>query len=124
MKKSKLLIARIAFLALIALIFCLTSCTIQPAGTIENVDQKPNDNVQVFRYYFDDGNWVYVAYFKNQPSTQTSTWYEKQGRYTREMTAIGIYPLDVPVPLDSEKPNTKTSHWPKFIKHKQLKTND
>ena len=57
-----------------------TSCT--PAGTLEKVNvpdlmvngTKIDNTVEVYRYFIEDGNSVYVSRFKTQPQVQTITY--------------------------------------------------
>ena len=72
MKKIVTIIIAIAFV----------SCDRPVSGTIKNIDTSPNDEIQVFRYYYADGEWVYVARFNDQPKTTTTTWTERHGKTT------------------------------------------
>jgi len=64
-------------IALYAILFIvLSSCT--EAGTLERIDKGNNEQIEVFRYYYTDGGYVYVARFKNTPNIVSTTWTEHQ----------------------------------------------
>ena len=66
----------IALYAMLAVV--LSSCT--DAGTLERVDKGNNEQIEVFKYYYDDGNYVYVARFKDTPNVVSTTWKVQQGK--------------------------------------------
>lgn len=66
----------IALYAMLAVIF--TSC--EDAGTLKRVDKGNNQQIEVFEYYYDDGDYVYVARFKDTPNVVSTTWSEQQGK--------------------------------------------
>lgn len=68
-------------LLIFVLSLLIISCD-KPAGTLQNVDAGENDSIEVFRYYFKDGEYVYISRFKNQSNVVTTTWNEKQGKQT------------------------------------------
>lgn len=78
-------------LLIFALSLFIISCSETPAGTMQNVDSGENDSIEVFRYYFEDGNYVYISRFKSQSNVVTATWNEKQGKQTvvKSNTTIG-----------------------------------
>lgn len=61
----------------ILLLFVLFSC--EDAGTLKQVDQGNNEQIEVYKYYYSDGNYVYVARFKDQSNIVSTTWKEQQG---------------------------------------------
>lgn len=66
----------IALCAMLAVV--LSSCT--DAGTLTRVDKGNNEQIEVFRYFYDDGAYVYVARFKDHPSVVSATWEEQLGK--------------------------------------------
>lgn len=68
----------------------LNSCT--PAGTIEHVNKGLNDTIEIYRYYYSDGNYVYVSRFKHEPKIVTTTYQEPSG--DSEVTRGNVIILD------------------------------
>jgi len=66
----------IALYAMLAVV--LSSCT--DAGTLKRVDKGNNEQIEVFKYFYDDGEYVYVARFKDTPNVVSTTWSEQQGK--------------------------------------------
>ena len=66
----------IALYAMLAVV--LSSCT--EAGTLKRVDKGNNEQIEVFKYFYDDGSYVYVARFKDTPSVVSTTWSEQHGK--------------------------------------------
>lgn len=66
----------ITLYAMLAVVF--TSC--EDAGTLKRIDKGNNQQIEVFKYYYDDGNYVYVARFKDTPNVVSTTWIEQQGK--------------------------------------------
>lgn len=66
----------IALYAMLAVV--LSSCT--DAGTLKRVDKGNNEQIEVFKYFYDDGECVYVARFKDTPNVVSTTWSEQQGK--------------------------------------------
>lgn len=62
----------------ILLIFVLFSC--EDAGTLKKVDQGNNEQIEVYKYYYDDVSYVYIARFKDQANIVSTTWKEQQGK--------------------------------------------
>ena len=56
----------------------LSSCT--DAGTLERVDKGNNEQIEVYKYFYDNGEYVYVARFKDTPNVVSTTWSEQQGK--------------------------------------------
>ncbi|MDX9747427.1 MAG: hypothetical protein RBT57_02900 [Paludibacter sp.] len=72
---KKLNFTAITFTVLLTfLALTLPSCT--DAGTLIRVDNGNNGNIEVYRYFFDDGEYVYVARFKDSPNVVSTTWSE------------------------------------------------
>lgn len=67
----------IALYAMLAVV--LSSCTTD-AGTLKQVDKGNNEQIEVFKYFYDDGKYVYVARFKDTPNVVSTTWSEQQGK--------------------------------------------
>ena len=78
MKKIRLLIILLFSLIL------LSSC--EDAGTMEQVDQGNNPNIEVYRYFYSDGNFIYIARFKDQPNVVTTTWQEGKNQIKSNVT--------------------------------------
>ncbi len=82
---------KIIIASIIAVIF--TACT--PAGTMEMVSPlSDTSNVEVYRYYYDKGCWVYISRFKDQPNIQTTTWTVRHGKTSTTMGNVVIYEND------------------------------
>ena len=60
--------------------FLIFSCQETPAGTIINVDKGNNDSIEVYKYYFDTDDYVFVARFKNCKDVQTTTYDLTKGK--------------------------------------------
>ena len=80
----------IALYAMLAVV--LSSC--EDAGTLKNVDKGHNDKIEVYKYYFDEGEYVYVARFKDQPNVVSATWQEQQGKVRVTKGNVVIYEND------------------------------
>jgi hypothetical protein len=50
----------------------LFSCT--PSGTTQQVDTSPNDNIHIIKYFYADGEYVYIARFMDQPEVVSTNW--------------------------------------------------
>lgn len=70
----------------------LSSCT--DAGTLERVDKGNNEEIEVFKYFYDDGVYVYVARFKDTPNVVSTTWSEQQGKTTITKGNVVIFEND------------------------------
>ncbi|MBP7119223.1 hypothetical protein KBA63_03990 [Candidatus Woesebacteria bacterium] len=78
---------------LFALMFLFFACT--PKGTVEPLNQFDKDsNIEVFRYYFDDGQYVYVARFKDSPNVLSTTWKQHVGKQTVTRGNVVIFEND------------------------------
>ncbi len=66
------------FFAYVLLAVVLSSCT--DAGTLKQVDKGNNEQIEVFKYFYDDGEYVYVARFKDTPNVVSTTWQEQKGK--------------------------------------------
>lgn len=84
MKKS----LSILLIGLMAVIFA--SCESTPAGMLKSVDRH-SDSIEVYQYFFDDGDWIYVTFYKGQ-QVPTATWTVSHGKtsstYANSMVAI------------------------------------
>ena len=59
------------------LIIFLDSCN--KAGTLQKIDKGNNEEIEIYKYYYDYGSYVYITRFKNCPNVVTTTWIEQQG---------------------------------------------
>ena len=59
------------------LIIFLYSCN--KAGTLQKIDKGNNEEIEIYKYYYDYGSYVYITRFKNCPNVVTTTWLEQQG---------------------------------------------
>lgn len=66
----------IALYAMLAVV--LLSCT--DAGTLQRVDKGNNEQIELFKYFYDYDQYVYVARFKDTPNVVSTTWSELQGK--------------------------------------------
>jgi len=73
---------------LLVVLFVVASCT--DAGTKEKVGGDYFDDVEIYRYYYEDGNFVYVAKHKSSPDITTTTWSESHGKTHTTRGAISI----------------------------------
>jgi hypothetical protein len=76
------------------LVFLLALSSCKDAGTLVPVDKGNNNQIEVFRYYYDTGEYVYIARFKNVPSIVTTTWEERHGKQTIKKGNITIFEND------------------------------
>lgn len=79
---------------LILFTFILLSCDNRNAGTMLKVDKGNNENIEVYKYYYDDGSYIYIARFKDQPEIVTTTWTEQQGKQTLTKSNVTIFEND------------------------------
>jgi len=70
----------------------LYSCT--DSGTLERIDKGNNQQIEVFRYFYDDGRYVYVARFKDTPNVVSTTWSEQHGKQTITKGNVVIFEND------------------------------
>jgi hypothetical protein len=77
---------------LILLVFVLFSC--EDAGTMLKVDRGNHENIEVYKYYYDKGEYVYVARFKDQPEIVTSTWSKQKGKTRVKRGNVTIFEND------------------------------
>lgn len=74
--------------------FFLVSCN-EPQGTTEFVNKEDkNSKIEVYRYWYGHGSYVYVSRFKDEPNVQTTTWTERQGKTTVTKSNVVIYEND------------------------------
>lgn len=59
------------------LIIFLYSCN--EAGTLNKIDKGNNEDIEIYKYYYEYGSYVYITRFKNCPNVVTTTWKEQQG---------------------------------------------
>lgn len=57
----------------------LSSCN--KAGTIHQVNDGNDEEIEIYKYYYEYGSYVYITRFKNCPNVITTTWKELQGNY-------------------------------------------
>lgn len=70
----------------------LNSCT--PAGTLEHVNKGINDSIEIYKYYFEKGNYVYISRFKNEHKVITTTYDEQQGKSHETIGNVIIFEND------------------------------
>ena len=70
----------------------LTSC--EEAGTMISVDGGKNPNIEVYKYYIDGGDYVYVARFKDCSNVVATTWQERQGKMSYTKGNVTVYEND------------------------------
>ncbi|CAB4577946.1 MAG: hypothetical protein F2563_03575 [Actinobacteria bacterium] len=70
----------------------LFSCT--DAGTLVKVDEGNNDEIEVLKYFYSDGAYVYVARFKDTPNVVSTTWNEVHGKTTVRIGNVVIFEND------------------------------
>ena len=94
MKKSYVVFALCAGLI-------LTSCNNPKAGTLVKIGEVPRsemslpNEVEVHKYYYDDeGSYVFVSRFKQDPNVITTTWKEQQGKVQVDRANVTIYEND------------------------------
>lgn len=85
---------KIMLACVMASMLAATSCT--PDGTLENMNTGEVTNIcrdpriEVYRYYYKNDNFVYVARFKDQPNVVTTTW----DQYKSPASCVTIYEND------------------------------
>ncbi len=55
----------------------MVSCTTTPKGTTEFLHN--DDDVMVYRFYYDDGKYIFISKFKDEQHIETTTWEETEG---------------------------------------------
>jgi hypothetical protein len=75
---------KITLILLIFSIILFSSC--EDAGTLLQVDQGNNPNIEVYKYFYSDGVFIYVARFKDQPNVVTTTWQEGKNQTKSNVT--------------------------------------
>lgn len=79
MKKLKIsTVTAIAVCTILAVV--LSSCECEDTGTLKRIDKGNNQQIEVFKYYYRRGEYVYVARFRDTPNVVSTTWSEQQGR--------------------------------------------
>lgn len=68
---------KIIFLIIIVMFY---SCG--EAGTIIRIDKGNNENIELYRYYYDETNSVIIARLKNCPCVQTTTYMDGDNQKT------------------------------------------
>src|ERR1041385_6153499 len=76
----------------LSVILCILifSCQETPAGTIINVDKGNNDSIEVYKYYYDADDYVFIARFRNCPEVQTTTYDEMRGKQMLKVRHVTI----------------------------------
>jgi uncharacterized lipoprotein NlpE involved in copper resistance len=72
MKKTILSLLAVATLTMMG-------CT--EKGTMEHMNTS-EDGLEVYKYYYDDGVFVFISRFKDQPNVETATWKQRHGKST------------------------------------------
>jgi uncharacterized lipoprotein NlpE involved in copper resistance len=83
-------------LGLLAITLLIASCNnkSKEAGTLKNIDMGNNEQIEVYKYYYDDWRYVYVARFKDSPNVVSTTWQERHGKSTITQGNVVIYEND------------------------------
>lgn len=68
--------------------FLVNSC--KEAGTKEKIGADYFDDVEIYRYYYEENEYVYVAKHKSSPDIITTTWSERNGKTNTIRGAISI----------------------------------
>jgi len=89
MKKLKSTVRAILYITVVAI---LASCT--RAGTLERIDKGNNEQIEVFKYYYNTGDYVYVARFKDTPNIVSTTWRQRNGKVTSVKGNVVIFEND------------------------------
>jgi hypothetical protein len=84
---KKILLSLSIFAISLGMVSCVEKGTMQHLNTSE-------DGLEVYKYYYDDGFFVYISRFKDQPNVQTSSWQEQQGKTTVTRGNVVIYEND------------------------------
>lgn len=78
---------------LFVLVFSLAAC--HEPGEVHNVTPINNPmNVEIFKYYIDKEDYVYIARFKSSPNVVATTWEEQEGKYTETRGNVVVYEND------------------------------
>ena len=72
-------------------LFLLFACT--KGGTLKEVDEGNNPNIEIYEYFYKDGASVFVAKFKESPVI-TTTWNERQGKHYVKKHCVTIFEND------------------------------
>jgi hypothetical protein len=75
----------------IALVFIIVLSSCADAGTLKEIDKGGNQDIEVFKYYYDTGEYVYISRFKDNPNVVTTTWSEQHGKQVVTEGNIAIY---------------------------------
>jgi hypothetical protein len=76
----------------------INGCSFSPAGHFEPlgnavpISDKPE--IEVYKYFYSKGNYVYISRFKNQPNIQTTTWQQSNGKTTTTLSNVVIFEND------------------------------
>lgn len=72
---------KLIFLLACTVAISFACCSPSP-GTVESVSVGGNSDIEVSRVWLEDGGYVYVSRYKDQPKVVTTTWREQQGKYS------------------------------------------
>lgn len=89
MKRFKL---NMLFLMMLLVSSVFTSC-IKEHGTKELLSTN-NDDIEVYKYWLSNGDYVYVSKFKKQPNIVTTTWLESNGKTSETKANVVIFEND------------------------------
>ena len=67
------------------LIIGLLGCTSK--GTLGKLNTESDPAIEVYKYWYTNGSYVYVARFKDQPNITTTTW--QSGKHQQASVFIG-----------------------------------
>lgn len=57
---------------LLIFLFLLVGCG--TPGQLDNISPDKNSNIEVYRYWIQNDQAIFIARFKDQPEVQTTTW--------------------------------------------------
>jgi hypothetical protein len=101
---SSITLRTILALVLPLSVIAMSSCGKDiPPGTLENIDKGNNKNIEVYRYYYDENSFVYIARFKDSPQVQSTTYNEYIGRNNETKASIIISGKDTVFFIDAHE---------------------
>ena len=79
---------------LVAIVLLTLSSCLPEAGTLEKKDSISNSKVEVYKYFYKDGEYVLIGRFKDTPNIIGTTWVEQQGKFYSIKRSITIFEND------------------------------
>lgn len=62
---------------------CLFLLSCHKSGTLKQLESGNNKDIEIYKYYYEYGSYVYITRFKNCPNVVTTTWIEQQGNFVK-----------------------------------------